>query len=484
MSQFGEMHVRPEVARTLESWGWTPAHRLVREVVPTAARGHNVVLVGTPVPAAAAPLVGAALGQVTPAAPGLLICPAAQLVEWGGLAHALAEGTGLRVETAAAATRPMRRLRSASLDLLVAAPETAGALLAQSALKAERLGLVLLAQPELYADEPALAALMQDVPRTAQRIVITADAAGAADVVERYARKALIAGAAPADEPPAPPLGPVRTVGVTWSRRVTALADLLHLLDPARTVIWAADLSHAASIARAVPLDGDSVQLVTADAPAADVIIAFDLPSREQLPQLLGAGEVVLLVPPGTEGYVDRLAAPQRPLRLPGVVEELARAAARDRAAVQAELETGQWHDGVHTLAPLFERHDAVRVAAALYALWKRGATAVPASAAAGTPTTATTARIWVSLGKKDGLTANDLVGALTREHRVPPASIGRIDLRETFSLVEVPAAEAERVAHALNGSTIRRAKVVARLDRGDARPAGRPAARSPRGSR
>ncbi|MCU0622075.1 MAG: hypothetical protein MUC69_11300, partial [Gemmatimonadales bacterium] len=270
MSQFGELHVRPEVARTLEAWGWRPDHRLVRDAVPTAARGHNVVLVGTPVPAAAAPLVGAALGQLTAAAPGLLICPAAQLVEWGGLAHALAEGTGLRIETAAAATRPLRRLRAAALDLLVASPDTAGALLAQSALKAERLGLVLLAQPELYADNPALAALMQDVPRTAQRIVITADAAASADVVERYARKALVAGAPPADQPPPAPVGPVRTVGVTWSRRVSALADLLHLLDPTHAVIWAADASHAASIARAVPLDGESVRLVTGDAPPAD----------------------------------------------------------------------------------------------------------------------------------------------------------------------------------------------------------------------
>ncbi|MCU0621253.1 MAG: DbpA RNA binding domain-containing protein, partial [Gemmatimonadales bacterium] len=206
-----------------------------------------------------------------------------------------------------------------------------------------------------------------------------------------------------------------------------------------------------------------------------DVIIAFDLPTQEQLAQLVGAGETVLLVPPGTEGYVDRIASPQRPLRLPGVVEELARAAAQARAAIVAELDAGRWQEGVHALAPLLERHDAVRVAAALYALWKRmpaPATAAPASSAAPE---AGTARVWVSVGKKDGLTASDLVGALTREHRLAPSVIGRIELRETFSLVEVTAGEAERVAQALHGSTIRRTKVVARLDRGTGRPAARP---------
>jgi ATP-dependent RNA helicase DeaD len=482
VSGFGALHLRAEIARVLESWGWDAEEAGVRDVVPTAARGHAVVQVTSPTPAAAAPLVAAALARVGPEAPGLLLCPPEQLVEWGGLAHALAEGTGLRIEAAATPARALRRLRANALDLLVTSLDTAAALMAQSALKAERLGLVLLAQPEAYAEHPSLAILMQEIPRTAQRLIVTAEPAQAAGLVERYARKALVVGAPSAEAAPEAPAGAVRTVGVPWSRRVSALGDVLQVLDPARAVIWAVDRSHAAAIARAVPLDGEAVELVTAgEVPKADVVIAFDLPSRAQLAALLEAGEVVLLVPPGAEGYVARTAATQRPLRLPGLMEELVREAARDRATVLAAIESADLRAGVAALAPLLERHDAVRVAAALYALWKGGGAAAGAAPAAAP----TVAKVWVSIGKRDGVTPADLVGTLTKELRVSRESIGRIELKDSFSLIELPAGEAARIADGLSGKTIRRVKLAARLDReAGGGGGGRPDRGAPRGDR
>ena len=65
----------------------------------------------------------------------------------------------------------------------------------------------------------------------------------------------------------------------------------------------------------------------------------------------------------------------------------------------------------------------------------------------------------------------------------VPPqqqkalASREPVELRDGFMLVEIPAQEAERVAAALNGTTIRRKRVTARVDRGrEAGSAGRAA--------
>ncbi|HKT61551.1 MAG TPA: DbpA RNA binding domain-containing protein, partial [Gemmatimonadales bacterium] len=43
----------------------------------------------------------------------------------------------------------------------------------------------------------------------------------------------------------------------------------------------------------------------------------------------------------------------------------------------------------------------------------------------------------------------------------------GRVELRDGFALVEVPAQDAERIATALNGTTVRRRRVTARVDRG-----------------
>ena len=50
-----ELHLSAPVARTLESWDWQAPDPRLRDAVPTVARGHNVVLVLPPSPAAAAP---------------------------------------------------------------------------------------------------------------------------------------------------------------------------------------------------------------------------------------------------------------------------------------------------------------------------------------------------------------------------------------------------------------------------------------------
>ena len=84
---------------------------------------------------------------------------------------------------------------------------------------------------------------------------------------------------------------------------------------------------------------------------------------------------------------------------------------------------------------------------------------------------------MYVGVGKKDGATVNDLVAVLTKEVRIERGKIGRVELRDAFSLVEVPAQDAERVASALNGTTIRRRRVTARVDRGT--PARAPATRA-----
>src|SRR5690606_18411318 len=141
-----------------------------------------------------------------------------------------------------------------------------------------------------------------------------------------------------------------------------------------------------------------------------------------------------------------------------------------------------------YALAPLFDRFDPQAVAAACFALWRRD------QPAASTATTAepersepvrtpvggvAVAKLWVGVGRRDDATIGDLVAVLIKEVGLTREAVGRIELRETFSLVEVPAADAERVARALNGLTIRRRKLVARVDRGPSpKPGG---ARPPR---
>jgi ATP-dependent RNA helicase DeaD len=340
-----------------------------------------------------------------------------------------------------------------------------------------------LAWPESWADEDAITPLMQDLPKETQRVIYTAAADRVDAFVERYARRASPARAPGLEQGPT---GPVRTVSASWSRRVAAVAEVVEMLDPASMVIWTVDRSYHDAIAQAVGLSEPELRLATGDAPKAETILAFDLPTGARLQQLAEAGEVVMLIPPGTESYAARIAKPQRALALPGVVDAVTSRASEQRATIVRTLEAGTSDRAILTLAPLFERHDPTAVAAALFELWSRsGETATPSPAAAPVMQSSATAKIYVGVGKKDGATANDLVAVLTKELRVNRENIGRIELRDAYSLVEIPAGDAERIALALNGVTIRRRRVTARVDRGPSRPprregspGGRPARR------
>jgi len=463
LPSFQELHLTPSNAAALERLGWSADDAGARDTAPTAARGHNLVAFTPPVPAYAAPALAGLLSRVAQGQQALLLAPPGQLDEWGALAHELSRDAGFRVQVAHGTARALRRLKADAVDLVIASPETALSLLRRSALRMDSLAAILLAWPECWDDEEPITPLMQDLPKETQRIIYTSAPDQVEALVERYARKALTV---PGAAPHTPPSGPVRTVSVPWSRRVPALAELMELLDPASLVIWTADRSHHAAIAQAVGVVEPEIRLVTGDAPPATTIVAFDLPTGERLQQLLGAGEVVMLVPPGTESYAARIAQPRRPLQLPGLADTVTGAAAARRATIVKAIEEGKPDRALLTLAPLFERHDPAAVAAALYELWS-GSGTIPAPV----PDIPATAKIYVGVGKKDGATANDLVAVLTKELRVDRGKIGRIELRDAYSLIEIPAQDAEKVAVALNGTTVRRKRVTARVDRGPTRP-------------
>jgi ATP-dependent RNA helicase DeaD len=464
---FEDLHLTPPIAATLGQMGWKPDDPFAREAAPTAARGHNLVAVTPPAPAYATAAVAGLLSRVEQGTRALVLCPGAQLGEWGALLYQVARGSNLRVQVAHGTARVMRQLRADAVDVVVTSPEAALILVGRSALRMEAAAGLFLAWPESWPEEDTLTPLMQDLPKDTQRIIYTSESTRINSLVERYASKALtleLAGLGRA------PVGPVRTVSVPWSRRVPALAELAELIDPTALSIWTVDRRYHGAISQVIAVKEPEVRLVTGDAPPGGTVVAFDLPTPERLRQLLSAGEVVLLVPPGTEGYVGRIAAPRRPLQLPGVLEEVRSAEGVQRAAIVKAIENGKWQRSLLTLAPLFERHDPTAVAAALFELWS-GAAQPPMPRPADVPATS---RIYASVGKKDGVTANDFVAVLTKELGVDRTWIGRIELRDAYSLIEIPALEAERLAAALNGVMVRRKRVTARVDRGPHRPARR----------
>ena len=64
-------------------------------------------------------------------------------------------------------------------------------------------------------------------------------------------------------------------------------------------------------------------------------------------------------------------------------------------------------------------------------------------------------------------MSAKDLVGALIKEAGLQKGQIGKIDVRETFSLVDVASQVTDQAVQRLMGVSIRGRRVSARRDRG-----------------
>src|SRR5688572_8355856 len=105
-------------------------------------------------------------------------------------------------------------------------------------------------------------------------------------------------------------------------------------------------------------------------------------------------------------------------------------------------------------IEPLLTEFSAVEVAAAVTALLRKrvsveSAPVTPAAAPSGAPPTL--AKLFISVGTRDTISARELVGAITGEAGVAGDQIGKVEIRDTFSVVEVSSEVAERVIRSLN---------------------------------
>ncbi|GHJ44022.1 DEAD-box ATP-dependent RNA helicase CshA [Catellatospora sp. TT07R-123] len=83
-----------------------------------------------------------------------------------------------------------------------------------------------------------------------------------------------------------------------------------------------------------------------------------------------------------------------------------------------------------------------------------------------GRPAAAGTVKLFVGLGRRNGVRPQDLVGAIAGESNLSGRDIGAIEIADRFSLVEVPADAADDVIDALRSATIKNKRVMVRRDR------------------
>ncbi len=64
--------------------------------------------------------------------------------------------------------------------------------------------------------------------------------------------------------------------------------------------------------------------------------------------------------------------------------------------------------------------------------------------------------RLYLDLGRQDGIRPMDVVGAIANEARIPGKSIGQIEIADRYTLVDVPTQFTERVTRALDRARMR----------------------------
>ena len=407
----------------------------MRDAAPTAARGHNLVLLLPPSPVAASPALAgllSRLGASVPGPPARLRRPARRMGTRGPQRRA--RDRGLRVQVAHGTSRATRRLRDSAVDLLITTPETApGAAAARGAPRRGPGGGRAGVARELGGRRDRRAA--DAGPRQG-------DAAHRAhlDAGSRHGHGGAVcpsgADAGGSGAGGRTDRGPVRTVGVAWGRRV---AGPVRPGGAARSDV-AGGLDRGPERARG---DRRRDRLARARGPGGHR--ATRRPRRSSSRSTCRTRRAsgswrprarwCCWSRPAPRATSSAMATPRRPLRLPGALDAATTAAAARRAAIVRALE----HGSARPRPP--HAGTAVRAARsgggggrALRALDQRRRRRRRRPRC---PTSPRPPRVFVGVGKKDGATVNDLVAVLTKDVRVERGKIGRVELRDAFSLVE-----------------------------------------------
>jgi ATP-dependent RNA helicase DeaD len=267
------------------------------------------------------------------------------------------------------------------------------------------------------------------------------------------------------------------------------LRRVLDIVDPARATVIARtkeSREEVAGVLRSLGYDdrSDAVRLSEAPDAAAELIVLYDLPAtaddlrRQAGPG--GAARIVALVTPRQVPALRRLAGGTvSPLALP---EAAARARRREdslREELRAILASGQFSRELLAVEPLLSEYDGAEIAAAAVRLLEAQRASTPGGGSSPAPAMT---RLFLNVGEMDGVRAGDIVGAIANEAGISKMELGRVEVRERGSTVEVATPVANAVIAKLHGVSIRGRRAFVKVD--EERPRRDRPGRSDRGDR
>lgn len=474
MATFAELGLHDELVRAASDTGYERPTALQAAALPVLRRGGNALVLGSAGAGITAAWGLALMDRVLSADAAdagetgqwprvLVVTPTAER------AAAAAEGLsvfGGSVGLSVRAALPGYG-RDVAVDVLIVPATSLVRSLERSTLKLGRTIAIVVdatdALIELHGTD-VLEALMVAAERDTQRVIVAAKATEpVTKLVDAHVRRAVTIPAAGGQ--PVETTGSIGYVVARETEKEEQTARLIGARGDAPGVVATRTGARAARIAERLARRGLDVRVISLeDAPAKSVAIAYDVPPDAELMATLEADAVVLVEPDelthlrtiAAAAALEVRAAPERTPK--GSVE-------RFRDEVRRALDSADLDAQMLVLEPLFATRSAAEVAAALSALLRAKPAPEPAAPAAkslpmrGAPTgepPESFARLFVGVGERDNVRPGDIVGAITGEAGVKGDQIGRVEIRDTFSVVEVAPDIAERVIRALNGTTLR----------------------------
>jgi ATP-dependent RNA helicase DeaD len=292
-------------------------------------------------------------------------------------------------------------------------------------------------------------------------------------------------------------------VEVTRQNKVEALTRILDLETPESTMIFVRTKREADELGETLIGRGYAVEVIHGDlsqaqreraigafrSGRADTLVATDVASRgldipdvshvinydmpldpEAYVHRIGrtaragrAGTALTFVTPRERGMlrtIERLISVRMSrVNVPSPADIATRRAQVFRDELRGVIDEGHLDPYMFMVSELGDEYDLSQVAAAAIKMLLDGN--APA-AEDGTQAEEGMERLFIRVGRRDGVGPRDLVGAIANEASIPGREIGSIDIYENFSFVEVPRQHARTVIDALNGARIRNRRVRA----------------------
>lgn len=510
MESFEELGISPELVEALSAEGIEAPTSLQRATIPVLLKGNHLLAQGGPgagiLVAYGVPLLERVDAEAT-TLQALVFTPTRnRSLDLARSLSRLAQATGHRIASLGA---PWAVPQLASILFTTPGELLAALRTSQISVESVHTAVVEGFQALLPADLEALETVLEALPKDGQRVLVSEPLTPAAEAFGKaHLRKAVhLPPKAAQDGEGAPPArGEVAYRICPEDKENDALRTVADLLgrDAEHVMVFFRSDDRAADVGDFLVLHGfrsgapgdlelpvwlavDEMEALAATEDLADsnsrvATLSFDTPpDPDALDRRHGKhGPGVILVHarelPHLKEVAKRTGYRLRPAREP-IPTSLAAELDRLRDLLRRALNDEDLAPLYLALEPLFDDHSPAEVAAAALAVLRSRELDGPKVLSAeeksadgprpGKPKPRAWVRLFVGVGERDGVGPGDLLGAISGEAGLEGSKVGKIEIRDTFSLVEVSPAEADQIIRALNGTTIRGRSARVDYDRG-----------------